>query len=74
MSLLQIKIDDKLKKAIEKKADEYGVPKSSIIRIVLVKSFLNNDNSRETGKGNIFNAERDNKGVGIDIDDFIERL
>lgn len=72
MSLLQIKIDDNLKKAIKQKADEYGVPSSSIVRIVLIKSFLNDD--RGMVKGNIFNAERDNKGIGIDIDDFIERL
>ena len=78
MTLLQLKIDKKLKKAIKKKADDYGVPESSLVRIVLVKSFLE-QNSKKTAKetksiGNIFNAKRDNKGEGINIDDIISAL
>lgn len=73
MTLLQLKIDDKLKKAIDKKADTYGVPSSSLIRIVLVKSFLEEEKNDITA-GNIFNAARDNKGKGIKIDDFIAAL
>ena len=72
MNLLQIKIDDKLKKAIKNKADEYGVPASSIVRIVLVKTFIGGD--EESEPGNVFNAERDNKGKGINIDNLIEQL
>lgn len=68
MNLLQIKIDDKLKKAIQQKADSYGVPTSSLIRIVLVKTFLNEK------PGNIFNADRDNNGKGIKIDNLIDSL
>ena len=69
MTLLQLKIDDKLKKAINKKAKAYGVPASSLIRIVLVKSFM-----EEEKDGNIFNADRDNRGKGIKIDDLISAL
>lgn len=43
MSLLQLKVDPTLKKAIESKADEYGVPASSLARIVLVNAFLKHD-------------------------------
>ena len=43
MSLLQLKIDPILKKAIEAKADEYGVPASSLARIALVNAFLKFD-------------------------------
>lgn len=68
MNLLQIKIDDKLKKAIHQKANSYGVPASSLIRIVLVKTFLS------PKPGNIFNANRDNNGKGIKIDDLIDSL
>ena len=68
MNLLQIKIDDKLKKAIQRKADSYGVPASSLIRIVLVKSFL------QDKSGNVFNANRDNNGKGIKIDHLIDSL
>jgi antitoxin component of RelBE/YafQ-DinJ toxin-antitoxin module len=71
MTLLQIKIDDNLNKAIRKKAELYGVPASSLIRIVLVKSFLEVKNANE---GNVFNAARDNKGKGIKIDDLIDAL
>ena len=67
MKLLQIKIDDSLRKAINDKADSYGVPASSLVRIVLVRSFLGEE-------GNVFNAERDNKGKGIKIDDLIAAL
>ena len=74
MNLLQIKIDEKLKKAIQKKADLYGVPASSLIRIVLVKSFLGQSEEEKMKAGNVFNAERDNKGKGIMIDDFIDAL
>lgn len=68
MHLLQLKIDEKLKKAITKKAKEYGVPASSLIRITLVKSFL------QDTPGNVFNAKRDNKGKGIAIDTLIDNL
>ena len=68
MNLLQIKIDDRLKKAIQQKADSYGVPTSSLIRIVLVKTFLHEK------PGNIFNADRDNSGKGIKIDNLIDSL
>lgn len=71
MSLLQIQIDDKLKKAISAKAKKYGVPSSSLIRITLVKAFLDDDPWIE---GNVFNAERDNEGKGIAIDDLITML
>ena len=71
MSLLQIKIDSKLKNAISKKAKVYGVPISSLVRIVLVKSFLENKSKKE---GNVFNAQRDNEGKGIDLDDLITAL
>jgi len=74
MSLLQINLDDKLKKAIQKKADQYGVPASSLIRIVLVKSFLGNQDKSAVEAGNIFNADRDNQGKGIEIDELINAL
>lgn len=43
MSLLQLKVDPALKKAIEAKADEYGVPASSLARIALVNAFVKYD-------------------------------
>lgn len=88
MSLLQINVDEKLKKAIQKKADQYGVPASSLVRIVLVRSFLEGNVTGKTGSkettsrksrskseaGNVFNAARDNRGKGIKIDDLISVL
>lgn len=71
MTLLQIKVDDKLNKAIKKKAKMYGVPATSLIRIILVKSFIKDDNIEP---GSVFNAERDNQGKGIKIDDLISVL
>jgi hypothetical protein len=68
MNLLQIKVDNKLKKAIQTKANSYGVPASSLIRIVLVKNFL------QDKSGNVFNANRDNNGKGIKIDYLIDSL
>lgn len=73
MTLLQVNVEDKLKKAIDKKADSYGIPTSTLVRIVLVKSFLENRNE-DGGIGNIFNADRDNNGKGLKIDDFIAAL
>jgi hypothetical protein len=73
MSLLQVNVDDNLKRAIEKKADSYGIPTSTLVRIVLVKSFLENRNE-DNAVGNIFNADRDNNGKGLKIDDFIAAL
>lgn len=43
MSLLQLKVDPSLKKAIKIKADEYGVPASSLARIALVNAFVRYD-------------------------------
>lgn len=71
MTLLQIKVADDLKKAIDTKADSYGVPSSTLVRIVLVKTFMGEKSFEE---GNIFNAKRDNKNIGIKIDDLIAVL
>jgi hypothetical protein len=68
MNLLQVKIDDNLKKTIQEKADTYGITMSSLVRIVLIRSFL----PKKTG--NVFNADRDNKGKGIKIEDLIDSL
>lgn len=73
MNLLQIKVDGKLKKAIAKKADQYGVPATSLIRIVLVKAFVGGQGA-SFNTGNVFNADRDNKGNGVLVDDLIELL
>ena len=79
MALLQINVDNTLKKAIQKKAKQYGVPASSLVRIILVQSFVNTPDpvaSSETwpelAGGNVFNAHRDNQGKGISIDDFLK--
>lgn len=73
MKLLQINIDEKLKNAIDKKAKSYGVPASSLVRIALTRSFI--EEKRNIIKpGNIFNANRDNAGRGVHIDDFIDAL
>lgn len=69
MALLQFQVDKSLKNAIQKRAQRYGVPASSLIRIVLVKTFLEEDSP-----GNVFNAKRDRKGKGIPLDRFIESL
>ena len=74
MNLLQVKVDDKLKKAIDKKADSYGIPTSTLVRIVLVRSFLEDKPSQVFAEGNVFNAKRDNNGKGIKIDDLIALL
>ena len=68
MKLLQVKIDENLNKAIKKKANSYGVPVSSLVKIVLTKSFLNPE------AGNVFNAKRDNNGQGVKIDELIDKL
>lgn len=71
MSLLQIQIDDELKEAIQDKAKKYGVPSSSLIRITLVKAFMDDEPWVE---GNVFNAQRDSDGKGVSIDDLIKML
>jgi hypothetical protein len=72
MPLLQVQIDAKLKKAIKTKSSAYGVPASSLVKIVLTKAFIE---KKETIKeGNVFNAQRDNNGQGLKIDDLIDML
>ena len=70
MNLIQIKVDNALKEAIKKNAEMYGITASALIRIVLVKSFLQD----KMEPGNIFNAARDNNGKGVAIDDIISML
>jgi len=72
MPLLQVRIDDTLSCAIKEKAEAYGVPASSLIKIVLTKSFIQDPELKNPG--NVFNAERDNNGKGIKIDDLISSL
>ncbi|MDO8490169.1 MAG: hypothetical protein Q7S47_02010 [bacterium] len=74
MSLLQIQIDEKLKKAIQKKAAEYDVPVSSLVKILLTDSFLRKKESQSPKWGNVFSAERDNKGKGISLSSLIKAL
>ena len=68
MVLLQVKIDEKLSEAIKGKADSYGVPVSSLVKIVLARSFLGE------ARGNVFNANRDGGGKGVMIDDLVDML
>lgn len=82
MILFQMKIDNNLKTAIQKKAKLYGVPASTLVRIVLVKSFLEDkkkstkyiEDEENPNFGNVFNAKRDNKGKGMNIEDFLSAL
>ncbi len=80
MNLLQIKIDNNLKTAIQKKAKLYGVPASTLVRIILVKSFLEDKKTTDITDeenpnfGNVFNAKRDNNGKGIPAEDFLSWL
>ena len=69
MTLLQVNIEDDLKEAIQKKAKAYGVSVSAIVKIVLARSFM-----MEGKPGNVFNADRDNKGKGLPVDDLIDAL
>ena len=70
-SLLQLKIDKNLKDAIKRKAKKYGVPSSSLIRIVLTEAFLDENSDIP---GNVFNAERDNEGEGIPLKKFLKMI
>lgn len=76
MALLQVQIDNRLKKALHGSARIYGVPVSSLVKIVLTRSFLldGSKSSPENMTGNIFNAERDNHGKGVMLDDILSRL
>lgn len=77
MTLLQVKIDTSLKKAIQKKAQQYGVTASSLVKITLAKAFQeanHGDAFDSLTPGNIFNADRDNAGKGIVVEDFINLL
>lgn len=73
MSTLQVRIDDTLAAAIKKSADHYKVPASALVKIVLAEKFLHGD-KKAYPAGNIFNADRDNKGKGIPVDDFLKLL
>lgn len=72
MPLLQLQIDNKLKKAIKDKSSAYNVPASSLVKIVLTKAFISEPLAYK--KGNVFNAQIDNNGQGINIDSLIETL
>lgn len=77
MTLLQVKIDVSLKKAIQQKAQQYGVTSSSLVKITLAKAFLESsqgDAFDDLTPGNVFNADRDNGGKGIAVEDFINLL
>ena len=66
MSLLQVEISNELKAAIKEKANLYGITTSAMVRIVLVKNFIE--------EGNVFNADRDNNGKGMPVDTLIQKL
>jgi hypothetical protein len=71
MSLLQIQIDEKLKKSITDRAKKYGVPASSLVKIALVEVF---SDETDDEPGNVFNAQRDNNGKGISGKDFLHMI
>ena len=66
MTLLQVEVSNELKNAIKEKAKLYGITTSAMVRIVLVKTFIE--------EGNVFNADRDNNGKGMPVDDLIQKL
>ena len=70
MTLLQVQVDETLKKAISKRAKRYGVPSSSLVKIALTEAFMPEDEVF----GNVFNADRDNSGKGISGGDFLKML
>lgn len=74
MSLLQVHIDTKLKKAIQQQATRYRVPASSLIKIVLSESFLPRQEKKVFLPGNIFNATRDASGKGIPLETLLKAL
>lgn len=75
MTLLQVKIEESLKKAIQRRASRYNIPVSSLIKIVLVRTFLDESEADEKiTPGNVFNAERDNKGKGIPLEKLLALL
>lgn len=68
MALLQIQVEEALKKSIQAKAKFYGVSTSALLKIHLTQHFLENENFVA---GNVFNAPRDNRGKGVLLEDFL---
>lgn len=73
MALLQVRISNKLYKALQNASKTFDVPMTSLVKIELTKSFLLK-NQDDNALGNIFNAERDNKGKGIPTEDFLTMI
>lgn len=72
MKLLQIKVTPSLLEAIKEKAKQYGVPVSSLVKITLSQTFL--EEKTNDKPGNIFNAERDSNNKGIPLEEFLNEL
>lgn len=66
MTTLQIKLTDEIATMLQSQAQKAGMSRTSIVKM-LIASFLGVFSSSQ---GNVFHAARDNKGVGIPVEDF----
>lgn len=72
MTTLQITLPPQLQQSLDQKTKRIGVSKTAYVKMLIAQDMgiLNED----ALPGNLFNADRDNNGKGIPLEDFKKLL
>ena len=73
MTVLQIPLTDELKEGLERCTSAIGVSKSAYVKMLIAQNVLG-EQAEDFSPGNLFNADRDNNGKGIPLDEFRKML
>ncbi len=74
MTVLQIPLSKEMQKGLNDRTNPVGISSTAYVKILIAKDlgFLIENNNFQ--QGNIFNADRDNDGKGIEADEFLTML
>lgn len=67
MTTLQIKVQKDLDRALQEKSSKIGISKTAYVKVLMAKDL---GIGFDEEPGNLFNADRDNGGRGLSLDEF----
>ena len=67
MTTLQIKVQKQLAEALQKKSSQIGISKTAYVKVLIAQDL---GLAFDEQPGNLFNADRDNGGLGIPLGEF----
>ena len=72
MTTLQLQLHDTLATQLNEVADRVGISRTAYVKTLIAKDL--GIAFTDQYPGNVFNAERDNQGVTVPLDDFVQMV